>query len=156
MRGRPSAHPTLVVHGTENILIPPGNGERLAAASHRDQQETSVRRIPLTPASSIGPGPVRWTWTQPHTGRRVHPHTRPRGIGKSELTFTDASGIGVLVQVRMLVHGYGGRLTLHGIRPFLRRLLVITGLTSAFELESSLATLNDRSALPGSAALHGV
>jgi anti-sigma B factor antagonist len=74
----------------------------------------------------------------------------------TELTFIDASGIGVLVQVRMLVHGHGGRLTLHGIRPLLRRLLVITGLTSAFELESSLATLNDRSAPLGSAALHGV
>ncbi|HET6753240.1 MAG TPA: STAS domain-containing protein [Jiangellaceae bacterium] len=84
------------------------------------------------------------------------PDMRHVRLDLTELTFIDASGIGVLVQVRMLVHGHGGRLTLHGIRPLLRRLLVITGLTSAFELESSLATLNDRSASPGSAALHGV
>ena len=60
------------------------------------------------------------------------------------LTFIDASGLAALVQVRMLIDRRGGRLTLHGIRPFVRRLLTITNLSGDFSLEPSLASPYDR------------
>lgn len=62
----------------------------------------------------------------------------------SGLTFIDASGLAALVQVRTLVHRAGGRLTLHGARPLLCRMLAVTNLSSEFDLESSPATLSDR------------
>ena len=58
----------------------------------------------------------------------------------TQLTFIDAAGLRALVQARMLVHGRGGQLTLHGARPLLRRMLEITELDTAFDLESDLTT----------------
>ena len=55
----------------------------------------------------------------------------------TQLTFVDAAGLRALVQARMLVHGRGGQLTLHGARPLLRRMLEITELNTAFDLEST-------------------
>lgn len=66
----------------------------------------------------------------------------------AELHFIDASGLSALVQTRTNVLDQGGRLTLHGVRPLLHRLLAITGLSAVFEVEPSLATPTDRSA-PG-------
>jgi anti-sigma B factor antagonist len=66
----------------------------------------------------------------------------------AELYFIDASGLSALVQTRTNVLDQGGRLTLHGVRPLLHRLLAITGLSAVFEVEPSLATPTDRSA-PG-------
>jgi anti-sigma B factor antagonist len=66
----------------------------------------------------------------------------------AELHFIDASGLSALVQTRTNVLDQGGRLILYGVRPFVRRLLAITGLSAVFEVEPRLATPNDRSA-PG-------
>ena len=60
------------------------------------------------------------------------------------LTFIDASGLGALVQARMLVEGRGGRLTLRGVPPLVRRLLTITNLSGDFGLQPSLAAPHDR------------
>jgi anti-anti-sigma factor len=57
----------------------------------------------------------------------------------AELQFIDAAGLSALVQTRDACPGHGGRLILHGVRPFLHRLLAITDLSAAFELEPSLA-----------------
>jgi anti-sigma B factor antagonist len=59
------------------------------------------------------------------------------------LTFVDAAGLAALVQARMLVDGRGGRLTLHGVSPLVRRLLTITNLSRDFNLEPSLAAPHD-------------
>ena len=67
------------------------------------------------------------------------------------LAFIDATGLAALVQVRRLVDGRGGQLTLHGVRPLARRLLTITNLSREFTLEPSLAAPHDRQAPPGSA-----
>lgn len=69
----------------------------------------------------------------------------------SGLTFIDGAGLAALVQVRRLVDGGGGRLTLHGVRPLARRLLTITNLSRDFDLEPSRAAPHDRQARPGSA-----
>ena len=61
----------------------------------------------------------------------------------AELHFIDASGLSALVQTRTHVLEHGGRLTLHGVRPLLRRMLAITDLSAAFEVEPSLATPTD-------------
>jgi anti-sigma B factor antagonist len=66
----------------------------------------------------------------------------------AELHFIDASGLGALVRTRIHVLDQGGRLTLHGVRPLLQRLLAITNLSAAFELAPALATPADPSA-PG-------
>lgn len=66
----------------------------------------------------------------------------------AELDFIDAAGLGALVQTRTHVLDHGGQLTLHGVRPFLHRLLAITDLSAAFEVEPALATRTDGSA-PG-------
>ena len=66
----------------------------------------------------------------------------------AELHFIDASGLSALVQTRTHVLDQGGRLTLHGVRPLLHRLLAITDLSAAFELAPGPATPTDRSA-PG-------
>jgi anti-anti-sigma factor len=68
----------------------------------------------------------------------------------TELTFVDAAGLAALVQVRRLVDGQGGRLTLRGVPPFVRRLLTITNLSRDFTLEPNLAAPHDRQAPPGS------
>jgi anti-sigma B factor antagonist len=60
------------------------------------------------------------------------------------LTFIDASGLAALVKARMLVDLRGGRLTLHGVRPLVHRLLAITDLSRVFDLEPSLAAPQDR------------
>ena len=60
------------------------------------------------------------------------------------LTFIDASGLAALVKARMLVDRQGGRLTLHGVRPLVHRLLAITDLSSMFDLEPNLAAPRDR------------
>jgi anti-sigma B factor antagonist len=62
----------------------------------------------------------------------------------SRLTFIDGSGLAALVQVRMLVDGRGGLLTLQGVRPLVRRLLTITNLSREFNLAPSLAAPHDR------------
>jgi anti-anti-sigma factor len=49
-----------------------------------------------------------------------------------ELTFIDASGLTALIQTRALVHGRGGRLTLHESSPTLARLLEVTDLAATF------------------------
>ena len=69
----------------------------------------------------------------------------------AELTFVDAAGLAALVQVRRLVDGQGGRLTLRGVPPFVRRLLTITNLIRDFTLEPNLVAPHDRQAPPGSA-----
>jgi anti-anti-sigma factor len=66
----------------------------------------------------------------------------------AELDLIDAAGLSVLVQTRTHVLDHGGQLTLHGVRPFLHRLLAITDLSAAFEVEPALATRTDGSA-PG-------
>jgi anti-sigma B factor antagonist len=66
----------------------------------------------------------------------------------AELQFIDAAGLSALVQTRTHVLGHGGRLILHGVRPFLHRLLAITDLSAAFELEPGLAAPTDGAA-PG-------
>jgi anti-sigma B factor antagonist len=74
-----------------------------------------------------------------HDVRRVR-------LDLAELHFIDASGLSALVQTRTHVLDQGGRLTLHGVRPLLRRLLAITNLRAAFELAPALATPADPSA----------
>jgi anti-sigma B factor antagonist len=67
------------------------------------------------------------------------------------LTFVDAAGLAALVEVRRLVDGQGGRLTLRGVSPLVRRLLTITKLAREFTLEPNLSAPHDRQAPPGSA-----
>ncbi len=69
----------------------------------------------------------------------------------AELHFIDASGLNALMQTRTHVLDHGGRLTLHGVRSLLHRLLAITDLSGAFELAPALATPTDRSP-PGQAS----
>jgi anti-anti-sigma factor len=62
----------------------------------------------------------------------------------AELDFIDASGLTALLQASMIVAGGGGRLTLHGVRPLIRRLLEITDLGRVFEVETGLTTPSQR------------
>lgn len=86
--------------------------------------------------------------TAPHLVEGVRSLSRPDlqhvRLDLTQLTFIDASGLRALVEARMLVHGQGGRLSLHGARLLLRRMLQITKLNTAFDLESDLTTPPDR------------
>ena len=64
------------------------------------------------------------------------PDLRQVRLDLAELVFIDASGLGGLVQTRTFILGHGGRLTLHGVRPLLRRLLEITDLSSVLDVEA--------------------
>ena len=64
------------------------------------------------------------------------PDLRRVRLDLAELVFIDASGLTALQQANMIVAGRGGRLTLHGVRPLLRRLLEVTDLSSAFDVEA--------------------
>jgi len=79
--------------------------------------------------------------TAPHLVESVRslrgPDMQHVRLDLTQLTFVDAAGLRALVQARMLVHGRGGQLTLRGARPLLRRMLEITELNTAFDLEST-------------------
>ena len=62
----------------------------------------------------------------------------------AELVFIDASGLTALLQASMIVAGRGGRFTLHGVRPLLRRLLEITDLGRDFDVETGMTTPSQR------------
>jgi len=56
----------------------------------------------------------------------------------SGVTFCDATGIGVLVAAHNRGSEHGGAISLAGVRPAQRRLLVITGLHNVFALHASV------------------
>ena len=86
--------------------------------------------------------------TAPHLVATVRSLSRPDmqhvWLDLSRLTFIDGSGLAALVQVRRLVDCRGGRLSVHGISPLVRRLLNITNLARGFDLEPSFAAPTDR------------
>jgi anti-sigma B factor antagonist len=72
------------------------------------------------------------------------PDLRRVRLDLAELVFIDASGLTALRQVSMIVAGRGGRLTLHGVQPLLRRLLEITDLGGDFDVETGLTAPSQR------------
>jgi len=55
-------------------------------------------------------------------------------VDMSGLTFIDSSALGVLVVARKRFAGAGGGIRLHGLRPQVRRVFDITGLSDAFPI----------------------
>ncbi|GAA4234208.1 anti-sigma B factor antagonist/stage II sporulation protein AA (anti-sigma F factor antagonist) [Streptosporangium album] len=59
-------------------------------------------------------------------------------IDLSDLTFCDSTGIQVFLAVRKLVHDRGRIIVLARLHPRLERLFHLTGLTSAFSVQSTV------------------
>jgi anti-sigma B factor antagonist len=57
----------------------------------------------------------------------------------AEVTFCDSQGLSTLISLHREVGAAGGRLVLINVGEFMARLLEITGLRSAFEVEESAA-----------------
>lgn len=49
--------------------------------------------------------------------------------------YIDSTGLGVLVGALNRVREYGGKMTIKGLKPHIRRIFHLTGLDGAFELE---------------------
>jgi len=60
-----------------------------------------------------------------------------------EVTFMDASGVGALVRARDAVRRAGGELVLRSPSALTQRLLELTGLTTAFDVDPSQADCRD-------------
>jgi|tagenome__1003787_1003787.scaffolds.fasta_scaffold20796584_2 anti-anti-sigma factor len=63
---------------------------------------------------------------------------RPIVVDLTEVTFIDASGLGLLVGIWKRRHCHGGQVCLRGVPPPVRTLLQLTGLLGVFTLEHPL------------------
>ena len=59
----------------------------------------------------------------------------------AQLSFTDSSGLSVMLESEQRLERQGGRLALVSPRGVVRRVLEITGLYGAFDVHGSLSTL---------------
>lgn len=56
-------------------------------------------------------------------------------LDATEMGYIDSTGLGVLVSSLNRVREYGGRMTIKGMKPHIRRIFHLTGLDGAFLLE---------------------
>ena len=59
-------------------------------------------------------------------------------VDLEQVSFLDCAGIGILVDARRRVQEHGGSLKLVRPRPFVRRVLALTGMTTVFSIDTSL------------------
>jgi anti-sigma B factor antagonist len=56
-------------------------------------------------------------------------------LDATAMGYIDSTGLGVLVSALNRVREYGGKMTIKGLKPHIRRIFHLTGLDGAFELE---------------------
>jgi anti-sigma B factor antagonist len=59
-------------------------------------------------------------------------------VDLEQVSFLDCAGIGMLVDARRRVQVHGGSLKLVRPRPFVRRVLALTGMTTVFSIDTAL------------------
>ena len=59
-------------------------------------------------------------------------------VDLEQVSFLDCAGIGMLVDARRRVQVHGGSLKLVRPRPFVRRVLALTGMTTMFSIDTAL------------------
>jgi anti-anti-sigma factor len=89
------------------------------AAGELDYQTAEVLHIQVKPA---------WQTTQSST----------LVVDLSGVTFCDSMGVGALVSLLTQSREHGSNLILSNVPPLLERILMITGLHTAFQMESSV------------------
>ncbi len=52
-----------------------------------------------------------------------------------KLNYIDSTGLGVLVSILKKVQEYGGSIRITALKPYLKKIFEITGLTGIFEIE---------------------
>jgi anti-sigma B factor antagonist len=65
---------------------------------------------------------------------RLATGTRAFAVDLSHITVMDSCGLSVLISVKKLVEGEGGRVALFGLSPMIQRLFEITKLESIFDI----------------------
>jgi anti-sigma B factor antagonist len=76
-------------------------------------------------------------------------------IDLKQVSFLDCAGIGMLVNTRRRVLAYGGSLKLVRPRPFVRRVLALTGMTTVFSIDPSFGKATTPTTWPPAAARAG-
>ena len=57
-------------------------------------------------------------------------------LDATNMGYIDSTGLGVLVSALNRVKEYGGKITIKGLKPHIRRIFHLTGLDGAFEMEN--------------------
>jgi len=76
-------------------------------------------------------------------------------VDLGRVSFLDCAGIGMLVNTRCRVQAHGGSLKLVRPRPFVQRVLALTGMTTVFPIDPSFGEATTPSTWPPAAASRG-